>query len=630
MRIPNRSSKKDHHGHRKKHGGDGSRLLSSPPPSPPPRSASPKLGNFGVLFRALADDPIFVFPDARSASPAASKQSASAAGSAPPSPAASSSELVASGPDDDGTSLARESEAEQPTPRVSFIPRDFLDRFDFSALSPAISEARSPVSSKARSSSPATQTYSTAASSPPSMVGDSFSSTDDRCDASYFSKPTDGVSLPGPNLPKQHAPVWNIHPGPIEAPEALTPSSPVVGTIYGYPVTVPSAAPVSYGPIYGPPCIITPYEGLSIIALAALKRKLRKAEQSLADDEHKLASAADRNYNRLARGAAYLDHYSYGYNIFPAPNQPLWFCPIPLGPLSRVEQVDTRDYQPQYAPLYAANVANPVYLASRPAKANIIAARLGLECAKDAVLQADYAAVSSDGIHVFVDMSNIIIGFYQHVKRRRGIHASKKMLAPPFWFEGLSLILQRGRHAAKRVVAGSMAEPHVKHEWPQYMKDADDLGYEMNILSRVSKPQPPTPKARRHNMRRAKPNSQSSTGSSDEDPRAAPPPCILRNGEQGVDEILHLKMCESVLDFERSTIVLATGDAAAAEFSGGFLAMAERALAKGWHVELVTWKSTISSSWRRLSTSRKWADRFRIVPLDSFVEELFDSLAPLC
>ncbi|KAL8289917.1 hypothetical protein RB597_001518 [Gaeumannomyces tritici] len=629
MRIPSRSPKKDHHGHRKKHGGGGCRLLSSPPPSPPPRAASPKLGNFGALFRVLADDPIFVFPDARSTSPAVSKQSTSAVGGAPPSPAASSSELVASGPADDGTSLAREPEAEQSTPRVSFIPREFLDRLDFSALSSAISEARSPISSKAWSSSPATQTYSTAASSPPSMVGDSFNSADDRCDAPFFSNPTNGISLPGPSLLKQNAPVRNLHPDPIEAPEASTPSHSVGGAIYGYHFAVPSTAPVSYGPIYGPPCIITPYEGLSTAALATLKQELRAAEQSLADDEHKLASAADRNYSRLAQGPAYLDRYSYGYNVFTVPNQPLWCCPIPLGPLSRVEQVDTRDYQPQYAPFHTANVVNPVYLASRPAKANIIAARLGLECAKDAVLQADYAAVSSEEIHIFVDMSNIIIGFYQHVKRRRGIPASKRMLAPPFWFEGLSLILQRGRHAAKRVVAGSAAEPHVKDKWPQYMKDAEDLGYEMNILSRVTRPQPPTPKAQRHNMRRAKPNNQSLTGSSDEDPRA-PPPCILKNGEQGVDEILHLKMCESVLDFERSTIVLATGDAAVAEFSGGFLAMAERALAKGWHVELVTWKSSISSSWRRLSASGKWAGRFRIVPLDSFVEELFDSSTPLC
>lgn len=351
-------------------------------------------------------------------------------------------------------------------------------------------------------------------------------------------------------------------------------------------------------------------------------------ELSLANEELKLASIADHNYSRLAQGASYLDQYSCAYTIFLGPYQPLWFCPIPLGPLSRIVQIDTRDYQPQLAPLCTTNTINPVYLASRPARANIIAARLGFECAKDAVLQADHSAASSDGIHVFVDMSNIIIGFYQQLKRRRGIPVNKKVLAPPFWFEGLSMILQRGRHVAKRVVAGSTAEPHEKCKWPQYMKDAEDLGYEMNILSRVVKPQPLTPQARRR-MRRSNPNSLSSTGSSDEDPRAAPPPCILRNGEQGVDEILHLKMCESVLDFERSTIVLATGDAAAAEFSGGFLTMAERALAKGWHVELVTWKSTISSSWQRLGASRKWKEQFRIIPLDSFVEELFDHPAPL-
>ncbi|KLU92562.1 hypothetical protein MAPG_11507, partial [Magnaporthiopsis poae ATCC 64411] len=561
------------------------------------------------------------------------KRSAPAVGAAPPSPAASSSGSVASGPGDSMSptrdSEAEHSEDEHQTPRVSFIPRHFLDKLDLSTLSAAATEARSPVSPKVWSPSLAAKAYSTPASSPPSMVGDrdSFRSTDDnRCDAPSSCDPDNLVSSPSPRVSKQHAPVQSsLHLGLVNAPGAL-PASHLVGGgggVHGYPYAVPQAAPVSFDPSCGTSCILTPYNNLSPAALAILRKEVYMTELSLADEEFKLASIADHNYSRLAKGTSYLNQYSSAFTIFLGPYQPLWFCPIPLGPLSRVVQIDTRDYQPQLGPLWTTTTINPVYLASRPARANIIAARLGFECAKDAVLQADHSAASSDGIHVFVDMSNIIIGFYQQLKRRRGMPARKKVLAPPFWFEGLSMILQRGRHVAKRVVAGSTAEPHEKCKWPQYMKDAEDLGYEMNILSRVAKPQSLTPQARRH-MRRSNPNSLSSTGSSDEDPRAAPPPCILKNGEQGVDEILHLKMCESVLDFERSTIVLATGDAAAAEFSGGFLTMAERALAKGWHVELVTWKSTISSSWQRLGASGKWKEQFRIVPLDSFVEELLD------
>ena len=95
--------------------------------------------------------------------------------------------------------------------------------------------------------------------------------------------------------------------------------------------------------------------------------------------------------------------------------------------------------------------------------------------------------------------------------------------------------------------------------------------------------------------------------------------------EQGVDEILHLKILESIVDTDiPGTIVLATGDAAQAEYSEGFMAMAERALKKGWTVELVSWSKNISAMYTRKPWRDAWGERFKIVTLDDYAEELLD------
>ena len=95
--------------------------------------------------------------------------------------------------------------------------------------------------------------------------------------------------------------------------------------------------------------------------------------------------------------------------------------------------------------------------------------------------------------------------------------------------------------------------------------------------------------------------------------------------EQAVDEILHLKILESLIDADKpSTIVLATGDAAEAEYSGGFMRMVERALEKGWLVELVSFKLNTSSAYRRTEFRARWGPMFKWIPLDGYVEQLVD------
>ena len=93
--------------------------------------------------------------------------------------------------------------------------------------------------------------------------------------------------------------------------------------------------------------------------------------------------------------------------------------------------------------------------------------------------------------------------------------------------------------------------------------------------------------------------------------------------EQGVDEILHLKIAQSLIDTEPpSTIVLASGDAAEAEFSDGFLKMVTRALQKGWRVELAAFRSNLSSAYRKRAWTTRWRSMFTIIELDDYLAAL--------
>ncbi|CAI7568354.1 unnamed protein product [Penicillium glandicola] len=221
-------------------------------------------------------------------------------------------------------------------------------------------------------------------------------------------------------------------------------------------------------------------------------------------------------------------------------------------------------------------------------------------------------SIDSLPIHIFVDMSNIMVGFHDAVKTSRNIPVSARIRRVHMSFANLALIMERGRQTAKRVLVGSDRLPAID--------EAKRLGYEANILERVHKVKTVTP--RRSNQSR-KNNGYSSQGVS------SGPETVAASGErwveQGVDEILHLKILESLLDTkDPATIVLATGDAAVAEFSGGFMKMVERALRHGWSVELVSFLQGTSHAYRKKEFRARWGDRFKLIELDCYVEELFE------
>lgn len=295
-----------------------------------------------------------------------------------------------------------------------------------------------------------------------------------------------------------------------------------------------------------------------------------------------------------------------------------------------------------------------------------------------------YTTNREDGIHIFIDYSNISIGYMQKVQNTRTdletpirgranvqtfnqvshLRHDAKSRGESLWmniqlsFESLVLLLERGRPVAKRVLAGS-----TRHD-PAIAK-AKAIGYDVKILEKVYKDEgvherdrraaalaspyntlPPPPDRQTLSMVSSKMNVSPRIAkylvasskapsvpitpptSAQSSPDRAATAASKSNGrwvEQAVDEILHNKIYESVIDAAvPSTIVLATGDGAAAEFSDGFVAAVERALNRGWKVELVAWRKTTNYHWRSREWKKKWGDRFRIIQLDGwegFLEE---------
>ncbi|KAF2203885.1 hypothetical protein GQ43DRAFT_410580 [Delitschia confertaspora ATCC 74209] len=231
---------------------------------------------------------------------------------------------------------------------------------------------------------------------------------------------------------------------------------------------------------------------------------------------------------------------------------------------------------------------------------------------------------SADEIHVFVDASNIFIGFTDTIKKLQRVHPKARYQGPDISFEVLMLLMERRRPAAKRILSGS---PPLSAAFAT----AEAAGYKVDVLDKVHKVQHLSEKkkfyklADKHGWKKANElmsaiGNGPETGIADVD-NSKP---VWR--EQAVDEILQLHMCNSILDAEEpGTIVLATGDAAEGEYSDGFLKHVERALNKGWKVELVSWRGNMSGAYKNREFQRQWANRFTIIHLDEYVEELFDT-----
>ncbi|KAF3928609.1 hypothetical protein AA313_de0204144 [Arthrobotrys entomopaga] len=192
-----------------------------------------------------------------------------------------------------------------------------------------------------------------------------------------------------------------------------------------------------------------------------------------------------------------------------------------------------------------------------------------------------------------VKQTIINIGFFESIKK---LLSTGYRSLPNIYLslDTLVNILETGRPTEKKVIAGSTKSQAL-------VSSALRLGYEWNYLERVEKFDEPTSRGYRSD-----PSSNESL--------------TKRIVEQAVDEIIVLKMYESLFDYAPGTMVLATGDGNSTEFSEGFYGAVQRSLASGWTVQLFAWKRTLSRSWKKIRSPN-----FKIYLLDEHIFELIET-----
>jgi hypothetical protein len=125
------------------------------------------------------------------------------------------------------------------------------------------------------------------------------------------------------------------------------------------------------------------------------------------------------------------------------------------------------------------------------------------------------------------------------------------------------------------------------------------------------------------------PNGSSANASGNTPTITAAAPTRVKYREQGVDELLQLKLHQAIADVDvpppGATIVLATGDGNVGQFNEeGFLGCVRTALKKGWRVELYAWEGGLSKSWKREFGEGLYSDKFTIIGLSKFGFDLLE------
>ena len=179
-------------------------------------------------------------------------------------------------------------------------------------------------------------------------------------------------------------------------------------------------------------------------------------------------------------------------------------------------------------------------------------------------------------IHVFIDNSNIFHGA-RRVAQELEPHVPAQALRVYFW--NLAGLIESSRPKHTGVLAGSVP-PGNDALW----EHAQRAGYNTDLLRKVET----------------------------EDGRMV---------EQGVDEMLHLKIANAILDHSPPAIlVLVTGDGSESDFGTGFPRQAQRALRQGWDVEVYSWKCQLSGAFRRLAADHP--GKVKVVELDPWYQKL--------
>ena len=160
--------------------------------------------------------------------------------------------------------------------------------------------------------------------------------------------------------------------------------------------------------------------------------------------------------------------------------------------------------------------------------------------------------------HIFVDNSNIFGGAQRAAQT---LEPNAIWLAVRVYYRNLFQLFASKDCVATRILAGSIP-PDNENLWAY----AREQGYDTDLLRRVER----------------------------DDGRLV---------EQAVDEMLHLRIANALLDYETpQALVIASGDGNTSEMGTSFPMQAMRALRREWTVEIWSWEGQLSGRFASLKT----------------------------
>jgi hypothetical protein len=173
--------------------------------------------------------------------------------------------------------------------------------------------------------------------------------------------------------------------------------------------------------------------------------------------------------------------------------------------------------------------------------------------------------------HIFVDNSNIYGGAQRAAET---LEPGAVWLSVRVYHRNFFKLIE-GDNVSTRILTGSVP-PGNEALW----QTARDYGYDTDLLRRVEQ----------------------------DDGRLV---------EQAVDEMLHLKIANALLDHDPpQTLVIASGDGHVSKWGTSFPAQAERALKRGWNVEVWSWDAQLTDKYNRLC--RAYPGRVIVKKLDPY------------
>lgn len=180
-------------------------------------------------------------------------------------------------------------------------------------------------------------------------------------------------------------------------------------------------------------------------------------------------------------------------------------------------------------------------------------------------------------LHIFWDNSNVWGGL-NSIRQER--EPDVPWYALRAYFKNIYKLVSKGRPVKTKIMAGSVP-PECEELW----ECARQLGFNTDLLKRVD---------------------------------SSPTISV----EQAVDEILHLKMANAILDYEPpQTMVILSGDSKDSDYGTSFPTQIKRALKSGWDVEIYAAKQTIGYKYYR-TLLRDYPGKLTIIELDNYYESL--------